>query len=297
LVNVGIIGPGTIGKIHARIFHSLGATIVSTLSRTKESACRAETELFNELGIHVAGASNWSDFFSNRLDAVSICSPPETHLTHILQALDRSIPVFCEKPLISVTQDRLYKEISRLRHHKNRFIHVNTSNVSLLNYCELPVGPLNEVTVDFFSGGAATGISIGQDLLPHAFSVTRGLGLSEVPTDIQTFTGTNQFRVQFSDSNVRVEFDLRCSTSIPKKFEIGINGRQYERIQEGQSATYKVYMLDHITKNRTRAEDPFRAYISKFLADIGDTSKNDHFDDDIAILLNCEKILSVSRSE
>lgn len=297
MVSVGIIGPGTIGKIHARIFDSLGATIVSTLSRTKESARQAETTLFNDLGIHVAGASDWSDFFSHKLDAVSICSPPEVHLAHILQALDRAIPVFCEKPLISVAQDRLNYEISRLRDHKNRFIHVNTSNVSLLNYCELPVGPLTKVTVDFFSGGAATGISIGRDLLPHAFSVTRGLGLLGVPTDIRTFIATNQFRVQFSDSNVRVEFDLRCNASIPKKFKIGINGHQYERIQEGKSATYKVYMLDHTTNTRTRAEDPFRAYISKFLADIGDPSKNDRFDDDIAILLNCEQILSVSPSE
>jgi len=34
------------------------------------------------------------------VDAVAICSPPETHFPYIAAALDAGVPVFCEKPLV-----------------------------------------------------------------------------------------------------------------------------------------------------------------------------------------------------
>jgi len=45
-------------------------------------------------------APRWRDSLEPAVDAVAICSPPETHFEYINAALAAGLPVFCEKPLV-----------------------------------------------------------------------------------------------------------------------------------------------------------------------------------------------------
>jgi predicted dehydrogenase len=94
-MQVGIIGAGGIAGLHRNSWEKLdGAKIVAVADPSPESRAKAEKE-WGARAYETVDAM----LAAEKLDAVSICSPPKFHEEAALKCLEAGIPVFCEKPL------------------------------------------------------------------------------------------------------------------------------------------------------------------------------------------------------
>ncbi len=97
MLNIGIIGAGRIGQLHAsnlakHVAHvNLKAITDVNLDAAKQ--CAAELGIPEVLGSHVAM------FADSSIDAVLICSSTDTHAQFIIDAARVGKHIFCEKPI------------------------------------------------------------------------------------------------------------------------------------------------------------------------------------------------------
>jgi len=114
-LKVGLVGLGFIGKVHAHAYHSIPYCFSSPkagadLRAVLRSAAGRDPELLKSLGSPLETADP-SEFFSQELDLVDICSPNHLHLEHISAAAERKMHIYCEKPLaLNLAEARLMAE-------------------------------------------------------------------------------------------------------------------------------------------------------------------------------------------
>jgi predicted dehydrogenase len=123
-MRIGIIGLGRAGLVHLKAWQGVaGATIASVAdpSPTARRTARA------------AGLRTYADPFTliarERLDAVSICTPPTNHAALAVACLERGLHVLCEKPLATTATAALHmlRTAARTRRHlllATKFRHV-----------------------------------------------------------------------------------------------------------------------------------------------------------------------------
>jgi predicted dehydrogenase len=91
---VGVIGVGTIGRLHLKSWQAAGAQIAAVADVQADAARSAATEF---------DCASFSDplrlLTSGAVDVVTICSPPATHEELAVAALKAGVGVLCEKPL------------------------------------------------------------------------------------------------------------------------------------------------------------------------------------------------------
>lgn len=94
-VNIGIVGPGAIGRYHAASLARLGANLHSVSgpnpARTAEMAERYRVD-------HVHGSLE-ELLAADDLDGVVIASPSDVHAEQTLAVIEAGLPVLCEIPL------------------------------------------------------------------------------------------------------------------------------------------------------------------------------------------------------
>ena len=89
-----VIGLGSIGRRHAKIFRNLGHEIYGVDSRN-DRVKQAEQEIDIKLT-----SSNLDEMLKNyEFDASLICTPPNSHTEIALKLAKKSINIFVEKPL------------------------------------------------------------------------------------------------------------------------------------------------------------------------------------------------------
>ena len=112
-INVGVIGVGRLGFLHAKniAFFCKETQLVAICSRTRSTLQKVKEEL---------GAPNcYTDYkkmlASEKLDALCITSPTAEHPKHILAGLEAGLSVFCEKPLADslLESEKLVAEIKK----------------------------------------------------------------------------------------------------------------------------------------------------------------------------------------
>jgi myo-inositol 2-dehydrogenase / D-chiro-inositol 1-dehydrogenase len=96
-LNVGIIGAGRIGKVHAetlafRVPEAIPVAIVDT------NVVMAQ-EVAKRCGIPHATADVGEILSDPEIDAVLICSPTDTHAELVMRAAQAGKHIFCEKPI------------------------------------------------------------------------------------------------------------------------------------------------------------------------------------------------------
>lgn len=100
-MKVGIIGGSGIGRYHAQWFNKEGCEIVAFTGRTEESVQATDLvykKIFNFRG---KGYSDVQSMLNEETpDLVAVCTPPETHYSYALAALNSGANVFCEKPFL-----------------------------------------------------------------------------------------------------------------------------------------------------------------------------------------------------
>ena len=108
-INIGIIGAGRIGKVHAEniTFRLPEAKIKIIADPDLETAkILAEKLQIGEV------TSDYTKVVSDKeIDAVVICSPTDTHADYIMEAAENKKNIFCEKP-IELTSEKIIKALS-----------------------------------------------------------------------------------------------------------------------------------------------------------------------------------------
>ncbi len=96
-LNVGIIGAGRIGKVHAETiaFRLPEATAVAITDLNREAA----EQVAARCGIPKVAESSEEIFADPRIEAVLICSSTGTHADLVVQAAEAGKHIFCEKPI------------------------------------------------------------------------------------------------------------------------------------------------------------------------------------------------------
>ncbi len=94
MLRVGIVGCGIIGTKHAEVYRVQGARVAAVADVVAERrislAARLEARPYADPVEMIA---------AERLDLVSVCSPPDGHPAPVLAAAARGCHVFCEKPM------------------------------------------------------------------------------------------------------------------------------------------------------------------------------------------------------
>lgn len=97
MLNIGVIGAGRIGKLHAEnLAYRIQETRVVAIADINEAAAR---ETAARLGIPHAYASPSDLLAHTDIDAVVICSATDTHTPLIIEAARAGKQIFCEKPV------------------------------------------------------------------------------------------------------------------------------------------------------------------------------------------------------
>ncbi len=92
-LRIGIVGIGRIAATHVDAWRATeGVELVAAADESPEARERAAA-----LGLESYGSAE-EMLRDARLDAVSVCTPPSTHLALSSAALDRKVAVLCEKP-------------------------------------------------------------------------------------------------------------------------------------------------------------------------------------------------------
>lgn len=95
-LNLGIIGLGRIGKVHAEnlVYRIQGVKVAAVADPNP-----AMQPFAQNLGIQNFSTSHENIFNNEDIDAVIICSPTPSHLPLIEEAARNGMHIFCEKPL------------------------------------------------------------------------------------------------------------------------------------------------------------------------------------------------------
>ena len=107
--NIGVIGAGRIGRIHARNlkFQIPGAKLIAIADVVIESA----KTLANELEIPVSEQDYRRLLKNNDIQAVMICSSTDTHAQIMMEAAEAGKHIFCEKP-IALEMERIDRALT-----------------------------------------------------------------------------------------------------------------------------------------------------------------------------------------
>jgi myo-inositol 2-dehydrogenase/D-chiro-inositol 1-dehydrogenase len=103
-INVGVIGAGRIGQIHARNlkFRVPGAKLCAVADVNVEAARRVASEL----EVPVATGEHRQVLEDQSIQAIVICSSTDTHAGMMIEAAQAGKHIFCEKP-IALDMDRI----------------------------------------------------------------------------------------------------------------------------------------------------------------------------------------------
>jgi predicted dehydrogenase len=94
-LRIGIIGCGGISKVHAETYRDFEYCEIAQVFDVHTPSANALAKNFGA----IVAASPGAMAASGNVDAVSICTPPGTHIECSLPFLKAGIPILCEKPL------------------------------------------------------------------------------------------------------------------------------------------------------------------------------------------------------
>jgi len=99
-LTAALIGPGRIGRHHAKWLAACGCELVGFACSSAEHLEPRAAELAETCGQTVPGFADVEAMLTTARPAlVSVCSPAEEHLEHVAAALRAGCAVLCEKPL------------------------------------------------------------------------------------------------------------------------------------------------------------------------------------------------------
>ena len=266
---VAILGAGKIGRFHAKEFNCASCEVAAILGRTKESSERKAKDLRN-LGIHVRSYHTLTELLKKeKIDAVSICTPPELHSTHVRKCLEYGLHILCEKPFVLDSKYKNYKiacELLKIAREKNKVLTVNTQWPAVLDKLPIDKSKLHSFSM-LMAPPRLKGMVLIKEVLPHMNSMLIRLSPDGVLSKIK-FTkldgGGLEIRFDYTRKSgvCKVKYIIKPKEDAPTKVSFSINGEEFHR------EVGKGYKQRLIHKGRAIEIDPFRDSIRKFVSSL-----------------------------
>ena len=164
--NVGLVGFGFIGKVHAYghtnipLFYDqadFGSRIVKVCTSRLETGEKA----VRQLGGNVQAVTDFREITEDPdIDIVDICTPNNLHAEAVLSALAHQKAIYCDKPLTSTLEDALRIEAALPNYHgiaqmtlQNRFFPATLRAKQLID--EGAIGDVLEFRGQYLHSGSA----------------------------------------------------------------------------------------------------------------------------------------------
>ncbi len=271
-IRVAVLGASGIGRFHVREFLRAGTDVVSILGSSSESAQNTATAIAKEFGTHPRAYSDLDTLLEEeKLDAVSICTPPRLHFEQIKQCLNAKLHVLCEKPLVydgsSDTGPQIEK-LFRLAQNQDRILSVNTQWPSVLPVVSQFVDLSDVKSFSFSSQPGEAGVEMLFDHLPHANSmlvkmIPRGR-VADISFEMKSSKAISVSFDYHADGSVcHVSYLFQFKKERPRDLAFAINDVTFEREIKGGYSQALV-----VNGEAVAIEDPFKTSISKFVSAI-----------------------------
>ena len=178
------------------------------------------------------------------VDAVAICSPPETHFDYISAALERGLHVFCEKPMVwprdnsSVALRKLIADLMLVvaTARSRVVIHENTQWPYTLGEYRRMVGELDPSDIREFSCELAPSSGAPAEMImecaPHANSLLLALGCSGIENLSVAFRGPAD--------NRPASIDIRFECRSPRNGKVDVHYHFDQCADQPRAAAYAV---------------------------------------------------------
>ena len=120
-LNVGVIGVGHIGKLHARVYSELAATSAGSvrLAAVYDADSASAQAVAALYGAHAAVSL---EEFTSLVDAATVATPTPTHFPVASALLEKGKHLLVEKPITETTADA--RALSELAHARNCVLQV-----------------------------------------------------------------------------------------------------------------------------------------------------------------------------
>ena len=237
-MKTAVIGAGRnrngIGKYISNYLHKNGATVVSVLGSTKETAMSAAKGL-QEFGIISESYADLDKMLTlEQPDAVVIASPSETHVDYLTKCIDYGVHIFCEKPFVipnsGMPHDRL-EALFQTAEKKGLILAMNAQWPFSLPYYEKLCGPIKKESLKKFTirlSPSCSGKEMIPDAVPHALSIlyhTCGDGqLKNLSIDMLNEDHMEiSFQYHHSEGEIESLITLVKEESQPRSFNFGFN--------------------------------------------------------------------------
>lgn len=303
--NIAIIGAsrrrqGT-GPYVAKIFATLGHHIVGVIGSTLSSGQNACDELHQQNLINTQPYADLNDLSkAHKPHIVAICSPADTHLDYIQQALESNCHVFCEKPLwwpLEANFEQKITDLLQLAKQQQRYIHLNTQWPYTLRYFSLlhPNESLQAHQIHSFSmhlspeskdvamliDSVSHGLSMLYQLLGEGKLANIEFNCTGIPVDNIDL----HFDYCHANGTTHCQFSLKQTSDMPKPAGYQINGLQIDR--QVALPDYQIQLQS--TSATCTIIDPLTLSIKDFIANIEANIESDH----TALLLGAQHMYTL----
>ncbi len=272
-IRVAIIGAGKIGKYHVKEFSNLGAEVVAILGSTRESSSKTAESLKKEFGINVRPYHKIDELIKwERLDAVSICTPPEIHEDQVRICLENNLHVICEKPFVETHGNNynIVRELFDIAEKRKKILTINTQWISIVDYFRRHID-LNKLTnLSMYMEPAERGIDMLNDFLPHSNSVLIEMIPNGKAENIEFLSRGDEdmsikFKYKNSEGECEIRYDFKLRAKKPGEIIFSLNGESFKReIGPAYKQTFVGY------ERSFEIEDPLKVSIKRFLGAVGE---------------------------
>lgn len=264
-----------LGPFVARDLAAAGARVAALVATTEASCAEAVDQVERFTGVRPCAHLDVEALLAaERLDALAICSPHETHAAILERALDAGLHVLCEKPLVwggdaAARSARLARRFAE----RGLVLFENCQwPYTLPAFARLHPGSLDRVPRSFamFLEPAGRGAEMLADALPHPLSLLQRLAPADAPhlEDVRLTpqTGGEQLSLRFTYAagcaRVTTRIELRRSRRRPRETRLEIDGCSARRCVAPDD-----YALSFETDGRaTPLDDPLTALVADFVA-------------------------------
>jgi predicted dehydrogenase len=273
VLRVAIVGArrrvqGT-GEFVARWFDALGCRVEAIAGTSEPTVSEALNTLRERSGIACRGYTSVESLLAAEApDALAICSPAESHRTHLELALEAGCHVFCEKPLVwpSESTSRLVQGFAA----RGLALEVNAQwPWTLPAFERLHPGVLERA--ERFEMGLAPvsrGLSMIVDAGPHFLSLLRAIAgpgrLAETRV-LEAAADRLALAASYAGTRRHLEAVLRLERRVepPRPAHYAVNGHlAARRIDPPYQVSFEAPGLDR----RVAFEDPTRLAVADFVS-------------------------------
>jgi predicted dehydrogenase len=207
-IRCGVVGVGSLGQHHARIYHSLPGAVLTGIYETDDGRAK---EVCGRLGCRRFDSL---DELGGACEAVSVVVPTDRHATVALPLLARGCHLLIEKPLCASLAEA--EEVVAAARSKNCLVqvgHVEHFN-PVMAFLEKEVSRPQYITAERLAPYQTRGTEVGVvlDLMIHDIGIV--LALVKSPIARIDAIGINVLSKSEDIANARIQFENGCVANL-----------------------------------------------------------------------------------